>query len=156
MRLTSAALAMVIVGCASLPGRAQAPASPFLGTWHLNVAQSKAAPGETPPKDLTARIERVDPAHLRWTTISVGPDGKQDVQTHDNPANGEYYSLNGYVMVAHRIGADSLESTYRDSSGQTDVLRCTLAGDIRLMTCNGLVTHQDGSIVRYTDVFDRG
>ena len=136
-------------------GPVHAQASPFVGLWHLDVAQSKPAPGETAPADLTTRIDRVDTQHVRWTTTTTDGRGQKDVETFDNPGNGEFYSLNGYTMVSHRVSAGALQSTYRDDRGQTDTLTCMLSADARQMTCNGVVTHQDGSVVRYTDVFDR-
>ncbi len=141
--------------CLPLPASAQGQASPFVGTWHLNAALSKAAPGETLPGDLTTEISRVDPAHVRWSTISVNAKGEKDVRVFDNPGNGEFYSFSPYVMVSHRIGPDSLQSVYRDNAGQSDALTCTLSAAGRQMTCAGLVTHRDGSVVRYTDVFER-
>ena len=97
----------------------------------------------------------MDPAHVHWSTTTVNVKGKKDVQVFDNPGNGEFYSLNSHVMVSHTLGAGSLKSVYRDNAGQSDVLTCTLSAEGQRMTCNGLVTHRDGSVVRYTDVFDR-
>ncbi len=137
------------------PGLARAQSSPFIGQWHLNTSLSKAAPGETPPSDLTTQIDRMDTAHVHWTTTSTDGQGQKDVETFDVPGNGEFYSLDGSTMVAQKLGASTVQSTFRDASGQTDVLTCTLSGNARQMTCNGVITHQDGSVVRYTDVFDR-
>ena len=137
------------------PGLARAQSSPFIGQWHLNTSLSKAAPGETPPSDLTTQIDRMDTAHVHWTTTSTDGQGQKDVETFDVPGNGEFYSLDGSTMVAQKLGASTVQSTFRDASGQTDVLTCTLSGNARQMTCNGVITHQDGSVARYTDVFDR-
>lgn len=138
-----------------LPVSAQGQASPFVGTWHLNAALSKAAPGETLPRDLTTEISRVEPAHVHWSTTTVNAKGEKDVRVFDNPGNGEFYSFSPYVMVSHTIGPNSLQSVYRDNTGQNDVLTCTLSAAGRQMSCAGLVTHKDGSVVRYTDVFER-
>ena len=134
---------------------AQGQASGFVGRWQLNVAQSKPAPGETPPANLTTQIDRMDAAHVRWTTTTTDRAGQKDVETFDNPGNGEFYSLNGYTMVSHKLAGSIVQSTFRDDSGQTDVLSCTLANNGRQMVCNGVVTHGDGSTVSYNDVFDR-
>ena len=157
MRLGYLVAAALSTALAFLPGpvRAQGEASGFIGRWQLNVAQSRPAPGEAAPAGLLTQIERMDAAHVRWTTTSTDAQGQKDVETFDNPGNGEFYSLNGYTMVAHRLGPDSVQSTFRDDGGQTDTLTCTLGGNGRLMTCDGVVTRQDGPAVRYTDVFDR-
>jgi hypothetical protein len=136
-------------------GPARAQASPFIGQWHLNTSLSKAAPGETPPSDLVTQIDRMDTAHVHWTTTSTDGQGQKDVETFDTPGNGEFYSLDGSTMVSHKLSPSTVQSTYRDASGQTDVLTCTLSGNARQMTCNGVITHQDNSVVHYTDVFDR-
>ena len=135
--------------------QAQGEASGFIGKWQLNVAQSKPAAGETPPTSLTTQIEQMDTAHVRWTTTTTNAQGQKDVETFDNPGNGEFYSLNGYTMVSHRLTPQAVQSTYRDDSGRTDMLTCTLGGNGRQMTCNGVITDPDSSTARYTDVFDR-
>ena len=121
----------------------------------LNMAQSKPAPSETAPAKLMTQIDRMDIAHVHWTTTTTDAQGQKDIETFDNPGNGEFYSLNGYTMVSHKLSPSMVQSTYREDSGQTDVLSCTLVNNARQMTCNGVITHQDGSTVRYTDVFDR-
>ncbi len=134
---------------------AQAQTSRFVGRWQLDMTQSKTTPGETPPASLVTEIDRVDTAHVHWSTTTTNAQGEKDVETFDTPGNGEFYSLNGYTMVAHTLSPTSLQSTYKDISGQTDLLTCTLSANASQMTCNGVVTHQDGSVARYTDVFDR-
>ena len=144
------------LGGMALPlGAAQAQSSPFVGHWHLNIGQSSRPQGETPPTDLSTDIARVDSMHVHWSTTTTDAKGQKDVETFDTPGNGEFYSLDGYTMVSHRLSPTTLQSTYRDANGQTDVLTCTLGDSARKMTCNGVVTHQDGSVANYTDVFDR-
>ncbi len=135
--------------------QAQSQTSGFVGKWQLNLGQSKPAPGETAPASLMTQIDRMDAAHVHWTTTTTNAQGQKDVETFDNPGNGEFYSLNGYTMVNHKLSPSMVQSTFRDDSGESDVLSCTLANNARQMTCNGLVTHPDGSTSRYTDVFDR-
>ena len=133
----------------------QGEASGFIGKWQLSMAQSRPAPGETLPTSIVTQIERMDTAHVRWSTTTINAQGQKDVETFDNPGNGEFYSLNGYTMVAHRLSTTAVQSIFRDDTGQTDVLTCTLARNGRQMTCLGVVTHSDTSKVQYTDVFDR-
>ena len=135
--------------------RAQAPAQGFVGRWQLNMAQSKFAPGEVPPGSLLTQIDRADAEHVHWSTTTTNAQGKKDVETFDNPGNGQFYSLDGYTMVSHTLSPSSLVSTFRDSSGQTDVLTCTLSAAGAQMTCAGVITHPDKSVVRYVDLFDR-
>jgi hypothetical protein len=148
---TAGATALLPLGTA----HAQDQVNGFLGKWQLNMAQSKPDPRETVPANLMTQIDRMDIAHVHWTTTTTDAQGQKDVETFDNPGNGEFYSLNGYTMVSHKLSPSMVQSTYREDSGQTDVLSCTLVNNARQMTCNGVVTHLDGSTVRYTDVFDR-
>jgi hypothetical protein len=134
---------------------AQVPVSPFVGTWLLNAQQSKQAPGEAAPVSLVTQIDRADTAHVHWTTTITDAQGQKDVETYDTPGNGDFYSLDGDTMVAHRIGLKTLQSTFKDGDGDTDQVTCTLSTGATQMTCNGVITHPDGSTAQYTDVFDR-
>lgn len=138
---------------AQVPGQMQG--SPFIGRWHLNLGQSTRPPGETLPADLSTDIIRLDAMHVRWSTMTTDAKGQKGMQTFDTPGNGEFYSLDGDTMVSHQLSPTRLQSTFKDADGQTDVLTCTLSANVRTMRCNGVVTHQDGSVATYVDVFDR-
>lgn len=145
-------------GAAAFPAHtasAQSPASPFLGTWQLNAQQSRPAPGEVASASLVTTIDRVDPLHVRWSTTVTDVQGHKDVETFDTPGNGEFYTLNGTTMVSHRISLATLQSTFKDVGGQTDEVNCTLSANARQMTCAGVITHEDGTTLQYSDVFDR-
>ena len=135
--------------------RAQTPASGFVGRWQLNLAQSKSVSGEVPPGNLLTQIDRADAEHVHWSTTTTDAQGQKDVETFDNPGNGQFYSLDGYTMVSHTLSPSSLVSTFKGSGGQTDVLTCTLSGAGKRMTCIGVITNTDKSIAQYTDVVDR-
>ena len=129
--------------------------SPFVGKWHLNTTMSKAPPGETAPTDLMADISRADALHVRWAVTSVDAKGQKDTEAFDAPANGEFYPVSADTTAAFTLTATSLQGTFKDSTGQTDTLTCSLSGDTRRMTCNGQMSQPDGSMARYVDVFDR-
>ena len=48
---------------------------PFAGTWKLNLAKSKYAPGMA-PKEATAVLREVAGGQVEQTVSGVGPDGK--------------------------------------------------------------------------------
>lgn len=144
------------LGGAVLPlGAAQAQSSPFIGRWHLNIGQSTRPQGESPPADLSTDIARLDDMHVHWSTTTTDAKGQKSVETFDTPGNGEFYSLDGDTMVSHQLSLTRVQSTFKDANGQTDVLTCTLSNDARKMSCSGVITHQDGSVANYVDVFDR-
>ena len=149
------AAAFVPVHDAVAQTTAQGGINRFVGRWQLNAAQSKAAPGESVPTSLVTQIDRLDAAHVHWSTTVTDAQGQRDVETFDTPGNGEFYSLNGTTMVAHTLTPTALQSTFKDSGGQTDVVTCTLSTNANQMTCTGLVTQQGGSTAQYVDVFDR-
>ena len=134
---------------------ARTSTSTFVGKWHLNAMMSKAPPGETPPADLMTDISRADALHVRWAVTSVDAKGQKDTESFDAPANGEFYPVSGDTTAAFTLTSTSLQGTFKDSTGQTDSLTCTLSGDTRRMTCNGKMSQPNGSMVPYVDVFDR-
>jgi hypothetical protein len=137
------------------PSPAQAQESPFTGRWHLNKALSKLPPGEAAPADLVIDILRADNLHMRWAVTIADDKGQTDVVTFDTPANGEFYFIDADTSVSFRLTGSSLQATFKNPNGPTDTMGCTLSGDQRQMTCNGTLTQQGGTAIRYVDVFDR-
>lgn len=157
MRSTRVACGLVVAACAAimLPAAVLAQTSPFVGQWRMNMAMSKAPPGETPPKSVVTDIERVDPLHVRWTMTVVDAQGQTDKTTFDLPANGEFYPISDDTTAAIRLNGNSLQANFRSADGQTDQLNCTVSTDGRAMTCNGQMSQQNGGMASYVDVFDR-
>ena len=71
--LRAAALTVVIMGSSGIPFLAQAP-DPLLGTWDLNVAQSKYTPGPAPKSETRTYVATGQ--DVKATAKTIGSDGK--------------------------------------------------------------------------------
>lgn len=149
------ARAFFIAAAVSLPTLVQAQDNPFVGRWHLDKGLSTAVPGEPVPTDMIADIQRADSLHMRWTVTTVDNHAQTSVDSFDLPANGELYPINADTSAAFRLSGSSLQGTFKDTSGDSDTLTCTLSADQRRMTCAGSLATRDGRVRRYVDVFDR-
>ena len=150
-------IVLVLVGTVTcLPSaRAWAEASPFVGRWHYNKALSTLRPGEASASNLVAEISRVDSTHLRWSVTTRDSQGKDDVESFDIPANGEFYPISEDAAASFRVSGTTLQAMFKDQNGQSDAMTCTLSSNQAKMTCNGLITQVDGKTAKYVDVFDR-
>ena len=143
----------VVSAMVSQPAFAQA--SPFVGTWQLNRAQSQLAPGEPPSQTLVASIQRADAAHVRWTTTTRNGADQATVESFDVPGNGEFYPISEDTTAAVTVSDQTLKATFKGPNGEVDTLSCTMASGGRRMSCAGSVAEEDGRTSPYVDVFDR-
>lgn len=127
----------------------------FVGRWHWNPTQSKLPPGDTAPTDLIAEISRGDDQQLAWSVTIMDTDNKPHVEQFDAPADGQFHQIDGDTTAAFHVTDDSLQATFKGSSGQSDVFICGLSEDKKRMTCNGTVDDAGGATARYVDVYDR-
>ncbi len=155
MRWRNIGYGLAVAAAAAAQPAAGQGQSPFAGHWHWNKTQSVLPPGESPVNDLITDIDRVDSAHVRWSMTTIDAKGRKGVESFDTPANGEFYPISADTMAAFILTPSSIQGTFKDSTGQVDVLTCTLSGGGAKMTCNGAMTLQDGTVAHYTDVFDR-
>ncbi len=146
---------LAVAVAAAQPAAAQGQKSLFTGHWHWNKAQSVLPPGESPVNDLVTDIDRVDSTHVRWSMTTIDAKGRKGVESFDTPANGDFYPISADTVAAFTLTPSSMQGTFKDSTGQVDVLTCTLSSNGAKMTCNGAMTLQDGTVAHYVDVFDR-
>ena len=142
--------------CAALAtSSAGADASPFLGRWHLNQAQSTLPPGGPAPNDLSSEISRADASQIKWSVTVLTTDGRTFVETFSAVGDGEFHSIGSDTTASFRLTGSTLQSAFRGPAGQSDVQTCILSTDQKQMTCRGVLTDGKGRIVNYVDVFDR-
>jgi hypothetical protein len=147
----------VVIGlCAGMAaGSASAETSPFVGRWHWDRAQSTMPPGEPVPKDVTVEISSANPSRLKWSlTVLVSP-GQAIMETFDAAPDGSFYPISDDTTASFRVAPGALEATFKDSSGESDSLTCTLSADGTKMTCKGVLNDGDGQTANYVDVYDR-
>jgi hypothetical protein len=129
--------------------------SPFVGRWHWNPAQSAMPAGEPAPNDVTAEISRADSANLKWSLSVLDSQSQPNVETFDDPANGEFYPVSSDTTAAFRLTGSTLQGTFKGPTGQTDDLTCTVASDQKTMACRGVLSDGQGHTTNYADVYDR-
>jgi hypothetical protein len=155
--MSGSQITRVILGLcvASVGGSARADASPFVGRWHLNRAESTIPPGKPGPMDVTAEILRADSTHMRWSITVPAAQGQPSVETFDTPANGEFYPISNDTTAAFRLTASTVHATFKGPADQTDTQTCTLANDKKKMICKGILNNGQGRTMDYVDVYDR-
>lgn len=136
-------------------GPAWAGSPGFVGKWHWNRAQSTQLPGEPVPDDIVAEISRVDGTHVRWSLTVLTASDETTVETFDMAADGEFHAIDDDMTAAFRLTGSALKATFKRSTGETDALTCTLDAGQRKMTCQGVLTGNDGRTTNYVDVYDR-
>jgi hypothetical protein len=136
-------------------GAALADASPFVGAWHWNRAQSKLPPGEPAPVDMILDFSRVDTLHVRWSVTKTNAQQLKSTTTYDTPANGEFYPIDSDTTAAFHLNGRTLEADFKGPTGEIDTMQCTLSANGQTMTCSGTMTATAGSAESYVDVYDR-
>jgi len=147
----------VIAGlCAALAASSGwAESSPFVGRWHWNRAQSTLPPGEPAPNDLTSEISRADVNYVTWSVTIVTPDGQPHVVTFDAAANGEPVRISSDTTASARLTGDTLQATFKGTTGRSDAQTCSVSADQQRMTCKGVLTDGAGHTANYVDLYDR-
>lgn len=151
---------IVIIGLCGLcmsftSGSARADGSAFVGRWHWNRTQSTLPAGEPLPTDLMADFSRIDNAHVRWSITVTNAQGQPTMKSFDVPANGEFYPISSDTTASFRLIGPTLQAAFKGPADQSDALSCTLSGHQKKLTCNGVVTGEDGKTEPYVDVYDR-
>jgi hypothetical protein len=136
---------------------AQSPA-PGLGTWKLNVAKSKFSPGPAPKSSsvtfsaagqgVKAVIDGIsgDGAKVHWE-YSANFDGKPYPVT-GNP--------NGDMVVAKRVDATTVETSYTLKGKPTTLNRRVVAADGKTLTVTTTGVNAQGQKVNDVQVFEKG
>ena len=75
--------------------------------------------------------------------------------TFDAAANEEFVPISSDTTASARLTGDTLQATFKGSTGQSDAQTCTVSADQQQMTCSGVLTDGNGQTVNYVDVYDR-
>jgi hypothetical protein len=156
-RLITLALAGLVAGLGTLPALA-ADASPWVGRWHWNEAESSKTPGEAPPREIVLVIQSASPAHVQWTLTITDPSGGQHQQAFNGSGDGKPAPVAGApagTTGTLTVTATRFDGVYANPDGSSDRSSCTLSADARKMTCRGTDSDGKGHSMPYTDVYDR-
>jgi hypothetical protein len=162
MGLTSwkTARSIAIVGVLSVPmadvGVAQEPV-PGLGTWRLNVAQSKYSPGPT-PKSGTVTFTAVGQG-VKAVVDLVGTDGSKIHWEYTAPLDGKPAPVTGNpdgdMVMAKRTNPNTIETSYTLKGKPTTVNTRVASADGKTLTVTSTGTNAQGQKVNNHQVFEK-
>jgi hypothetical protein len=113
--------------------------SPFLGTWKLNPAKSKATPG-TALKEMTVKFEK-DGEHIKRTATGVDSDGNPVSQMATMPWDGKEHKID------NPAGPTITVAVKPKNDHSLDV---TIRADGKVVSSGGLVVSKDGKTMTGT------
>jgi hypothetical protein len=151
-------LVAVILGVAIAAWNwAEAQTQTLKGNWTLDVARSTVPTGEPPPKSSVMRVTVDDGKSFAWSQTTVGPDGKSGVVGFRGAFDGRSYTLTGGggTLAFTRDSPTRFHDEGSDPAGAHWSETCTLAQDLKTLTCDGEQSGAQGTPEKYTDVWLR-
>jgi hypothetical protein len=153
VRAVALAGALVAMG---IVGTAQSPA-PGLGSWKLNPAKSKFSPGPAPASG-TATFTAVGQG-VKAVVDTVATTGAKihweytaDFDGKPHPVTG---NPDGDMVVAKRVNATTVETTYTLKGKQTTVNTRVVSADGKTMTVTSTGTNAQGQKIDNMQVFEK-
>lgn len=151
----SLALGAVLVGLVS--GRAAAQASPFLGTWKMNVAKWTGTPGPA-PKAVTVKYETAG-AMLKISVNGTAADGKPITLSYSFANDGKDYPVTGsadYDAINSKMLDANTRHTVRKKGGQVvQTVHTVVSKDGKHYTSATTGVNAKGEKVNSTAVYDK-
>ncbi len=152
---TAACLA-VLCSVLVIAGRAQS-APLGLGTWKMNVSQSKFSPGPA-AKSSTVTFSAAGEG-VRAVIDGVGPDGAKVHWEYTANFDGKPYPVKGNpdgdMVVVKRVDPTTIESSYTLKGKPTLVVRRTISADGKTLTVRQTGTNGQGQKTSNVLVFDQ-
>jgi hypothetical protein len=141
-------LAVAVVGFAA--------DDPMMGTWKLNEAKSKLAPGS--PKNTTVTYAMVGD-QIKVTVDGTDADGKSTHTVWTGKFDGKDYALTGDSMADMRSykkeGKDTLEMTNKKDGKATVTGTIIVSADGKTRTVTTSWTDAKGAKMTSTAVYDK-
>ena len=154
VRAVAFAVALAAMGTL---GSAQTPV-PGLGSWKLNVAKSKFSPGPA-PKSTTVTFTAVGQG-FKAVIDGVGGDGSKTHWEYTADFDGKPHPVTGNpdgdMVVAKRVNATTVETTYTLKGKQTTVNTRVVSADGKTMTVTSKGTNAQGQKVDNMQFFEKG
>ena len=156
MRVSAAAIVVTsLVVFAHLIGFAQG--NPFVGTWVLNVAQSKHTPGPS-PKDQTVVNEAAGQA-MKTTATGHDASGKPTSVTFVATFDGKDFAVSGSAdydtQSYRRVDANSLEITRKKAGKVVQSGTNVVSKDGRTRTLSVTGVDAQGRKINNVNVYDK-
>ncbi len=147
----------VVLGAGVVDSSAQMT-DPRVGTWKLNVAQSKYSPGPA-PQSLMVKVEAAGQGE-KTTTEFVNADGTRTTMQYTANFDGKDSPLTGSQLGADtvslkRIDARTTERTDKKGGKVIQVLTRVVSQDGKTMTVTTKGTNAQGQAVNNVGVFEK-
>jgi len=132
-------------------------ADPVLGTWEMNVAKSTWTPGPAPKSE--TRTYTAVPNGYKFSSKSVGGDGKPSTVTFTAMFDGKYHPLTGSTLadsiMVKRVDANTTESTQKKGDKVVSHGMRVVAKDGKTMTNSSTGTDAAGKPTKSMSAFDK-
>jgi hypothetical protein len=149
--------ALLIFAVLGLAGSLWA-ADPFIGTWNLNVAKSKASDPSWMPKSEIMKSEALDNG-LKNTCDGVDSDGKAYHYTWSPKYDGKDYPLRGNPDVdtsaIKKVDANTVLEMWKKAGKEVANWRVTVSKDGMSHTVSGKMKDAKGQEVTFDLVYDK-
>ncbi len=150
------AIAVVALFASGIAVAAQAP-DPAVGSWNLNVAKSKFSPGPA-PKSTTATISATGTTY-KVVVVAVSADGAKVNWEYSANFDGKPHPVKGNpdgdMVVAKRVNATTVETTYTLKGKPTTSNSRVVSADGKTMTVTSTGTNAQGQKINNVQVFER-
>ena len=156
MSLRSASLLLAMFILFILPGAVRG-ADPFVGTWKLNLAESKYDPGPA-PKSATVKIEASE-GGISYTSEGVDAEGNPTHVEFSAKYDGEDYPVTGSplaeTVAIKRIDSHTLEVTGKRGEEVVVTSKSVVSKDGKVWTATSTGTDPKSRRFNNTVVYDK-
>ena len=155
MKRLPAVLAVILITLAA-GGLALGQSNPFVGTWKLNLAQSKFNPGPAPRSQT-----RTWAADGKVTVEGVNPAGAPVAYSYTITGDGKSYPTTGAVpnsadaLSSTRIDANTIEAHFTRGGKAADTTRFAVSKDSKVLTITAKGTLPDGKALDDLLVYEK-
>jgi hypothetical protein len=130
---------------------------PVLGTWKLNVGQSKFSPGPAPKSQTRTYKDSNGSTALNWTQVAA--DGKETTVSMTVKYDGKDYPVTGATdfdtIAVKRVDDRTVESSQKKAGKVVGTTIRTESKDGKTLTLKSKGTNAAGVVYDNTMVFDK-
>ena len=151
---------VVIVFCLAATGLAQAQGNPFVGTWKMNPAKSKASPSPGPKEE--TRVVEAQGDSVKVSYEGTAADGSRIAYGYTGKYDGKDYPLTGMgtpnsadTLALKRINTNTYEVTAKRGGNVVLTARAVASKDGKTTTITTKGTDASGKSNSSVRVFDK-